>query len=85
VFKKGVLVPQERRSTLAKMQAIVDKFNIDYPVGTQVFLLKDGEELLTKAKDPAYLLSDLHPVAFFENISGCRSINGCVDKVKVIT
>lgn len=77
-------MPRQRRSSLAKMQAIVDKFNIDYPVGTWLVLLKDGEEILTKVKDPAYLLSDLHPVAFFENISGCRSINGRVRKLKVI-
>lgn len=78
-------MPQQRNSSLAKMQAIVDKFNIDYPVGTCVVLLKDGKNILTKVKDPAYLLRDLLPVAFFENMSGCYSIEGRVSKIKVIT
>jgi hypothetical protein len=75
-------VSQQKRSSLAEMQAIVDRFNIDYPVGTKVVLLKDGEEILTKVEDPAYLLRDLLPVAFFENMSGCYSIEGRVSNVK---
>lgn len=78
-------MPQPQRSYLARRQAIVDKFNADFPVGSWVIYRKDSEKVLTRVKDRAHLLRDLLPVAFFENISGSYSIQGRVSKVKVIT
>ncbi len=78
-------MPQPKRSYLAKRQAIVDKFNADFPVGSWVVFRKGSEKVLTRVKDQAYLLRDFLPVAFFENGNGSYAIQGRVSKVKVIT
>ena len=66
------------------MQALVEDFNVKYPVGTRVLLKKDfGEEVETKVQHAAYILSGHTPVAFFEGISGCYSIQGRVRAVPV--
>ena len=56
-----------------KLQAICDKFNASYPVGTEVLLKKDGhDELLpTKTRSTAQVMSGHSAVIWLENVSGC--------------
>ncbi len=56
-----------------KLQAICDKFNASYPVGTAVFLKKDGHDELfpTKTRSTAQVMSGHSAVIWLENVSGC--------------
>ena len=57
-------------------------FNEKYPVGSEVLLMKDFQDdpIVTKVESAAYVLSGHTAVAFFENVSGCYSINSVVGK-----
>lgn len=56
-----------------KLQAICDKFNASYPVGTEVLLKKDGHDELfpTKTRSTAQVLCGHSVVIWLENVSGC--------------
>ena len=60
----------------------MEDFNKKYPVGTEILLQKDFEDepIKTKVRHEAYILSGHTVVAFFENVSGCYSINSVVGK-----
>jgi hypothetical protein len=61
------------------LQKKVDEFNINYPVGTEVYITKDdGGIMQTKVKHPAEVMGGHSAIGWFENISGCYSL----DKVK---
>ena len=56
-----------------KLQAICDKFNVSYPVGTDVLLKKDGHDELfpTKTRSTAQVLCGHSAIIWLENVSGC--------------
>ena len=58
------------------MQSKVDAFNKRAPVGTNVIVVKDlGEQVETKVRYPAEVLSGHTPVVWLEGISGCYLLN----------
>ena len=71
-----------KREALLKKE--MEKFNKKYPVGTKILLQKDFEDepIETKVRHEAYILSGHTVVAFFENVSGCYSINSVVGAAK---
>jgi len=60
------------QDSLEVMLSKVDAFNKRNPVGTSVTVVKDlGEQIETKVKWPAEVLSGHTPVVWVEGISGC--------------
>lgn len=66
------LTKREQAKT-KKLQAVCDKFNAAYPVGTDVLLKKDGHDELfpTKTRSTAQVMSGHSAVIWLENVSGC--------------
>lgn len=66
------LTKREQEKT-KKLQAVCDKFNASYPVGTDVLLKKDGHDELfpTRTRSTAQILSGHSAVIWLENVSGC--------------
>ena len=62
------------RATAKKLQQIVDAFNRDYPVGTDVMLRKDSGFVLTVVEAPAEILGGHSAVGWFRGVRGCYSI-----------
>lgn len=62
------------RPSLRQLQAMVNKFNATYPVGTPVMLRTDKGEVLTEVVYPAELLGGHSAVAGFKDVSGKYSI-----------
>ena len=62
------------RATAKKLQQIVDAFNRDYPVGTDVMLRKDSGFVLTVVEAPAVILGGHSAVGWFRGVRGCYSI-----------
>jgi hypothetical protein len=62
------------RPTAAQLQRLCDDFNRKFPVGTKVMLRKDSGPFATAVRRPAYVAEGHSAVAFFENVSGCYSI-----------
>ena len=61
------LKPSQRQ-----LQKIVDDWNAQYPVGTPVVVKLDGgDELYTRTRSGAEVLSGHTPVIWLEKISGC--------------
>jgi len=57
---------------LAKLQAEIDAFNVECPVGTPVIVTKDlGEQFHTTVRHEATILGGHTAVGWFENITGC--------------
>ncbi len=64
----------KREQTKAdKLQAICEKFNSVYPVGTEVLLKKDGHDVPfpTKTRSTAQVMCGHSAVIWLENVSGC--------------
>ncbi|MHC4644186.1 MAG: hypothetical protein ACYTBJ_01695 [Planctomycetota bacterium] len=62
----------KRKPSLKKLQAEVDRFNEECPVGTAVTVTKDlGDVVHTKVRFPAEVLSGHTAVGWFEDIRGC--------------
>ena len=58
--------------SLEVMESKVAAFNKRNPVGTSVTVIKDlGEQVETKVKYPAQVLSGHTPVVWVDGISGC--------------
>ena len=58
------------------MQSKVDAFNRRNPVGTSVTVVKDfGEQIETKVKYPAQILSGHTAVVWLDGISGCYHLD----------
>jgi len=54
------------------MQSKCDAFNKNHPIGSPVTVVKDfGEQVETKVKHPAQILSGHTPVVWLAGISGC--------------
>ena len=66
------------RPTIKKVRSIIEAFNGLYPVGTPVILRTDSGEVKTKVSHQAILMPGPVAVAWFEDISGCYSIDGRV-------
>ena len=64
---------KREEAKLKKLQAICDKFNVLHPVGTDVFLQKDGhvEPFPTKTRSTAQVMCGHSAVIWLENVSGC--------------
>ena len=66
------------QDSMEVMQSKVDAFNKRNPVGSSVTVVKDlGEQVETKVKYQAEVLSGHTPVVWLEGISGCY----CLDRV----
>ena len=63
-----------KRPTEKELQKLVDGFNASYPVGTPCILRKDGGEVETEVREPAYVMGGHSAVAFFKGVGGCYSI-----------
>jgi hypothetical protein len=59
---------------IERLQRIVDDFNRRFPIGSEVLLRKDSEEVRTRVRFEGYVLQGHSAVAFFEGVSGCYSI-----------
>ncbi len=58
------------------MESKIKAFNKKNPVGSTVTVVKDmGEEVETKVKYPAEILSGHTPVVWLEGISGCYDLD----------
>lgn len=61
-----------KRPNIAKLQKQCDDWNAKHPVGTAVTLTKDlGEQVPTKTRSVAQVLSGHSAVIWLEGISGC--------------
>lgn len=63
-----------RQPSKKKLEALVERFNRDFPVGTEVILRKDSGEVRTRISSQAYMLGGHSPVAHFDGVSGAYSI-----------
>lgn len=56
-----------------KLQALCEKFNALYPIGTPVNLMLDGndEPIPTKTRSCAHVLSGHSAVIWLDDVSGC--------------
>ncbi|GAF84150.1 unnamed protein product [marine sediment metagenome] len=64
------------QESIKVMQAKVEAFNKRNPVGTKVIVVKDlGEQVETKVRYPAEVLSGHTPVVWLDGISGCYLLN----------
>lgn len=61
-------------------QRLVTNFNIEFPVGTKVFLRKDTETIETYVRASAEVLGGHTAVAWFKGVSGAYAIEGRVTK-----
>ncbi len=73
-----------KKPSFAKLLSLVEKFNKCFPVGTQVVLKKDLEEVDTEVTHEAYVMGGHSAVAFFRGISGCYSIENNRIRIKEI-
>ncbi len=65
-----------------KLQTQCDEFNASAPIGTEVLVKKDsGENVITKTRSEAQVLSGHTAVIWLEGISGCYLLDR-VSKVK---
>lgn len=63
-----------RGPTMKTLERIVERFNRDYPVGSECVLRKDSGAVTTRVAAPAFVLSGHSAVAFFEGVRGAYSI-----------
>lgn len=63
-----------KRPNLMKLERLIAEFNRDFPCGTPVFLRMDSGEVMTKVKGEAIVIGGHSAVAFFEDVTGCYSI-----------
>ena len=68
---------------IAHMQQVCKDFNEKFPPGTPVTLHKDSGFVDTVVTDPAFMVSGVVAVAFFEGINGYYAIDGRVSARKV--
>lgn len=66
---------RRRKPSPEQLQQVVDDFNKNYPVGTEVILERDSGPILTKVRYAAWILSGHSAVAMFEGVSGAHSID----------
>lgn len=56
---------------MTKAELLVENWNLKHPVGTPVFLLKDGgQRIATKTRSEAEVSASGHAVCWFEGVSG---------------
>jgi hypothetical protein len=65
---------RHRQPSKQQLEAICQRFNKHFPVGTRVRLRKDSEDVHTTVRGEAYVLGGHSAVAFFEGVSGAYSI-----------
>ena len=69
---------KQSKTEAYRVKTLVDNFNKRFPVGSEVLLRKvslPGYEYKPyKVRHKAYLMSNGSPVAFFQGIAGCFSI-----------
>ena len=67
------------RDSTEVMQGKCDAFNKRNPIGSPVTVIKDlGEQVETKVRFPAQILSGHTAVVWLEDISGCYDLNRVV-------
>lgn len=72
----------KKPSKMELKERLVEDFNILYPVGSKVLLMRDfGNYEERVVRGEAYILGGHTAVAFFEGISGCFSIE---DRIRPI-
>lgn len=65
-----------KQKSLKQLQFEVDKFNATYKVGDTLLLEKDsGEKQTVTVYNPATILGGHSAVGWFEEISGCYSLD----------
>lgn len=65
-----------KRPSIAELSKIVEEFNRDFPVGTNVILKKDTGVVETVVESPAEILGGHSAVGWFRGVRGCYSIEG---------
>jgi len=64
-----------RKRSMKQLQAAVDKFNTEFPVGTDVIVTQDsGDDVASRVRYPASILGGHTAVGWFDGIVGCYDI-----------